>query len=276
MKIHHLNCGTLCPLAGSTLTKKFSFLKKFSMVCHCLLVETEQGLVLIDTGIGLKDVEHNDRFFTQLLFNNFGKPLLDINETAHAQIVAKGLNPLDVRHIIATHCDSDHIGGTADFPNATVHLMFSEWDEFFNQKGLKNLTRYLPEQFNHNPTFEKYKATGEKWNGFDAVKPLKGISDDILLIPLPGHTRGHAGIAIQGLERELFFVGDAYINRSQLLGKKVSPHIPLYNKLLQNDLKTFDLNLTRLSQLQEQHKNIDIFCSHDRNEFECMCYGRKL
>ena len=43
MKVHHLNCGTMhMPTAP--------------LVCHVLLVETDGGLVLVDTGFGLQDI----------------------------------------------------------------------------------------------------------------------------------------------------------------------------------------------------------------------------
>ncbi len=45
MKVHHLNCGTLYPFGCG------------EMVCHVLLVETGNGLVLIDTGFGPKDCD---------------------------------------------------------------------------------------------------------------------------------------------------------------------------------------------------------------------------
>jgi hypothetical protein len=56
MRIHHLNCGCMCPIGGP-LFDGFSRGPRARLVCHCLLVETDQGLVLIDTGFGLRDVK---------------------------------------------------------------------------------------------------------------------------------------------------------------------------------------------------------------------------
>ncbi|MFI5429455.1 hypothetical protein [Aeromicrobium sp. UC242_57] len=43
MRVHSLNCGSFAPpIAGG-------------IVCHVLLCETPDGLVLIDTGLGLDD-----------------------------------------------------------------------------------------------------------------------------------------------------------------------------------------------------------------------------
>ena len=92
------------------------------LVCHCLLIETDRGLVLIDTGLGLKDTRQPyprlSRFYVNLL-----NIQLDPEETAFRQIQRLGFRPEDVRHIVLTHLDFDHAGGLEDFPLATVHVM---------------------------------------------------------------------------------------------------------------------------------------------------------
>ena len=56
MRIHHLNCGTDCPVGGALFDGRSKGLTG-RLVCHCLLVETDaHGIVLIDTGYGLRDV----------------------------------------------------------------------------------------------------------------------------------------------------------------------------------------------------------------------------
>lgn len=42
---------------GGALFDGFSQGPTAHLVCHCLLVETDRGLVLIDTGFGLRDIE---------------------------------------------------------------------------------------------------------------------------------------------------------------------------------------------------------------------------
>ena len=56
MRVHHLNCGTICPPFGRLTRGKGSLLSRGHMICHCLLIETNDGLVLVDTGIGLGDI----------------------------------------------------------------------------------------------------------------------------------------------------------------------------------------------------------------------------
>jgi hypothetical protein len=71
MHIHHLNCGCMCPLGGA-LFDGFSRGLKAQLVCHCLPIETERGLVLVDTGFGVQDIRSPDArmspFFVR--FNN--------------------------------------------------------------------------------------------------------------------------------------------------------------------------------------------------------------
>ncbi|RZL98332.1 MAG: MBL fold metallo-hydrolase, partial [Sphingomonas sp.] len=57
MRIHHLNCGTCCP-AGGRLFDGYTPHGAAHLVCHCLLIETDAGLVLVDTGYGTRDVDH--------------------------------------------------------------------------------------------------------------------------------------------------------------------------------------------------------------------------
>src|SRR5215831_1281788 len=67
MNVHHLNCGTMCPLLGRFVEGEGSIFSRGNRVCHCLLVETNAGLVLVETGIGMQDVLEPWRRFGWLL-----------------------------------------------------------------------------------------------------------------------------------------------------------------------------------------------------------------
>ena len=80
-------------------------------VCHCLLIETHPGLVLVDTGLGLQDIAHpHQRLGHPFLM--LAQPYLHIEETAIRQIEQLGFSSLDVRHITLIHLDLDHAGGS--------------------------------------------------------------------------------------------------------------------------------------------------------------------
>ena len=71
-------------------------------------------IVLVDTGYGLRDVDHPHRHPSPRITLPW-RMLLNIRlherETAIRQIEALGFGVGDVRHIIATHLDFDHAGG---------------------------------------------------------------------------------------------------------------------------------------------------------------------
>jgi len=121
MRIHHLNCGTHCRLGGTIFdgTSRRLFA---SIPTHCLLIETERGLVLVDTGYGVQDVRH-PRSRLSLTWPTVLNVRLREQETALHQIEALGFSARDVRHIVLTHLDFDHAGGLEDFPEARVHVM---------------------------------------------------------------------------------------------------------------------------------------------------------
>jgi glyoxylase-like metal-dependent hydrolase (beta-lactamase superfamily II) len=214
MHIHHLNCGCMCPLGGA-LFDGFSKGLTARLVCHCLLIETNQGLVLVDTGFGLQDVQSHYARLSPF-FVHFNNIQFDRKYTAIAQIEKLGFSANDVRHIVLTHLDFDHAGGLEDFPEATVHVMQSEIDAAQDRHGFVTNGRYRPKQWDDVKRWKFYGTGGESWFGFETVRDLEGLPPEILLIPLAGHTRGHAGVAIATSQGWLLHAGDAYFYRHEM------------------------------------------------------------
>jgi glyoxylase-like metal-dependent hydrolase (beta-lactamase superfamily II) len=156
MKMHHLNCGTCCPVGGR-LFDGYSHGISAHLVCHCLLLETNDGLVLIDTGYGTQDVtrprERLSDFFLAL-----NRPQLRAEETAAAQIRRLGFAPADVRHIVVTHLDFDHAGGIEDFPNARIHVTAREKEVADQRRGgaFVSRKRYRPQQWDEASNWSLY------------------------------------------------------------------------------------------------------------------------
>ena len=269
MKIHHLNCGCMCPIGGP-LFDGFSRGLTANLVCHCLLVETNQGLVLIDTGFGLRDIESP---YSRLsaFFIHFNNIQFDRKYTAIAQIEQLGFSASDVRHIVLTHLDFDHAGGLEDFPEATVHVMQSEIDAAHDRHGFITKRRYRPGQWDEVKRWKYYSAGGEPWFGFEAVRDLDGLPPEILLIPLTGHTRGHAGIAIDTPEGWLLHAGDAYFYRDEMGSSKrhCTPALRAYQWMMEVDRKARLLNQDRLRALSvDRSSSVRLFCSHDALELK--------
>ena len=191
MSIHILNCGTMRP-----------YFPRVENGITCLLVETNNGLVLVDTGFGMSDYLRPGqlmRFFTAAM-----RSPRDIHETAIKQVERLGYQLTDLRHIVMTHLHLDHAGGLPDFPHAKVHVYQPEYQHIHN----KHLGwEYIPIHWAHNPHWVVHQLTGESWYGFKAVQ--LSFTPEIWLIPLVGHTPGHCGVAIRNNTGWILHGGDA-------------------------------------------------------------------
>lgn len=242
--------------------------------CAVQLVETNEGLVLIDTGYGTEDVRHShprlSKFFRLLLNIQF-----DMQETAKSQIKALGYSPRDVRHIVLTHLDFDHAGGIEDFPQARVHVMAAEREAAEKtRRGFIAKRRYRPDQWDDVRDWRTYGAReGEHWLGFDGVRQLDGLPPEILMVPMPGHTWGHAGIAIQSDRGWVLNAGDAYFYRRELDRdrRRCTPGLRLYHTMMEVDRGQRLSNQHHLRALKnDDSAKVTIFCSHDAIELERM------
>jgi glyoxylase-like metal-dependent hydrolase (beta-lactamase superfamily II) len=278
MRIHHINCGTDCPFGGAVFDGR-SKGPLGRLVCHCLLIETGAGLVLVDTGYGLRDVRDP--------FPRLSRPfaaLLNIRlreqETAIRQVEALGYSPSDVRHIVLTHLDFDHAGGLEDFPQATVHLMSAELEAATQRRrGFVPRNRYRPMQWDESPQWRRYQPDGEGWFGFQSVRQLDGLPPEILLIPLKGHTWGHAGVAVDTGSGWVLHAGDAYFYRDEVRrpDRRCTPGLRGYQTMMEVDRAARLENQARLRALSlDAAAGVKMVCAHDVVEYEAAAAGRML
>ena len=271
MAIHFLNSISSCPLGGALMDgTSFTHLRG-RLTCTCVLVETEQGLVLVDTGFGLRDIE-SPRTRLGWFFRILAKPEFREEMTAIRQIERLGYNPRDVQHIVLSHLDFDHAGGLDDFPQARVHMMRRERDDALAQASWLDRQRFRPQQWSTQSHWHTYEVgQGETWHGFQAVRELEGLPPDILLVPLPGHTHGHAGVAIRSGHGWLFNAADAYFHHGEMhiAHPYCTPGLRFYQWMMEKDRSARLENQERLRALLGQHGHeLDLFCSHDVRDFE--------
>lgn len=268
IRIHHLNCGTMCPFCERMMNSQHgSFMKRGNLVCHCLLIEAPDGLILIDTGLGTDDISAPSKRLG-FAYPKIFKPSLDIEETALHQIKRLGFDPSDVKHIVLTHIDLDHAGGLSDFPGAQIHIFKPELDQLLHP-GLRERTRFRPIQFSHKPKWSVHEEQGESWFGFSSIRPIPGMSLDILMIPLIGHTMGHTGVAVRTDQGWLLHCGDAYYHQSQITEFPAAPFgSVMFQKFIASIPKARVNNLERLRNLAiSQSEEVSLICSHDPDDF---------
>jgi glyoxylase-like metal-dependent hydrolase (beta-lactamase superfamily II) len=273
MRIHHLNCGTFCPVGKLMVNGHGSPAQLGRLVCHCLLLETNEGLVLVDTGLGLGDIAYPGRRLPGRLWQILNQAQLLPEETAVHQVRAIGFNANDVRHIVLTHLDFDHAGGLGDFPQANVHVLGLEHDAAIRRRGPMERVRYAPSQFAHRPHWVLHKVRGEQWMGFDSVQAISEsqIGTDVLLVPLVGHSRGHCGVAINTGNGWLLHCGDAVFYHGEI--EHAHRHCPLglriYQNIFQHNRRQRMQNQKRLRELVRTNgESVRVICSHDPDMFD--------
>ncbi len=255
MKVHHLDCGTIRPLGAGTL------------VCHVLLVESESGLVLIDAGFGSLDCARPARFGRGRRY--FFRPAFDPAQTAVHQLRELGYRPADVRHIVVTHLDADHIGGLADFPDADVHVTSAEVRGSMRSRALPDRIRFRSVQWAHGPKIVEHDADGEAWRGFAAAKELTEIGPGFVLLSMPGHTRGHACVAVDAGHRWVLHAGDAFFQCGTLEEAPKVPVLTAFEKAVAVDRAQVADNHARLVELHRRAEpDLMIVCSHDPTLYE--------
>jgi len=178
-----------------------------------------------------------------------------------SQIRRLGFEAADVRHIVLTHLDLDHAGGVSDFPTAQVHVLDVEHAAAMQPRTMTEKHRYRPQQWEHQPRWAIHGVRGEPWMGFESVEAI----GDALLVPLHGHTRGHAAVAVRTGYRWLLHCGDAYLFHAEV---DQMPSCPLglrtFQRLVAVDDDARRHNQGRLRELRRSHgSEVRLFCAHD-------------
>jgi len=204
------------------------------------------------------------------------RPALDRAETAVAQLRRLGHDPAAVTDVVLTHLDLDHAGGLGDFPGARVHVFADELAAARARRSPKERSRYVAAQWAHGPDWVEHRVDGDRWLGFEAVRAL---DDDVLLVPLRGHTRGHCGVAVRRPAGGWFLhAGDAYSNAGE---KQTPPSCPpglrLFQSAVQLDRSARAANQERLRALHAEHgpvagsaEPVTMFSAHDATEYDAL------
>lgn len=282
VSVHHLNCGTLrpyglFPLSTIPLNGSGRLFRRGLGVIHCLLIDTGERLILVDSGYGTSDYTNPTKVVR--VFNKIIGLAGDIEESACRQIAALGKDPARVSDIFLTHMHLDHTGGLPDFPHARVHVFEAEYRQAMSGEGIVSAF-YIDQHWGHDVDWQLHRLEGERWQGLEITPPVTLDGIQFFLSPMVGHSQGHC-IVIMRLPdgRTIIHAGDAYAHRGQLAPEPFAPPLqwlfrPLINlQPITHAMFQYDGELRRLR--RELGDGLQIFNAHDPFEFEQLS-GQKL
>ncbi len=196
---------------------------------RCLLVETPDELVLIETGLGNKE---DDKF--RGIYGVDNASSAGLPDRVHDSLAAAGFRAEDVGIVVNTHLHFDHAGGNTyrdaegqvrlSFPNARYHVQRGEW-EWAHRRNERTQASYLP----HN--FEPVMAAGRLELVEGEVEIVPGIS----VLRTPGHCPHHQSVLVRSGGETACFLADvlptfAHLPLPWIMGYDVEPLVTLESK----------------------------------------------
>ncbi len=205
---------------------------------RCLLVETGEKKILIDTGMGDKQ---DEKFFSHYYPNG--------DETLESSLNKNGFSFEDITDVILTHLHFDHVGGAVKydksgelvptFPNAVYHISKKHWDLAINPNRREKAS-FLPENF----------LPLREHNVLNLIEEETELFPGIEIKIFDGHTVGQIIPYITFGDKKIAFGADllpsaAHIPMPWIMGYDTQPLLTLkdkerfYNDALKDDICIF-------------------------------------
>ena len=203
----------------------------------CVLVDTGDQVVLVDTGFG-------PQFGGQLLSN----------------LAGEGINPEDIDVVVNTHGHGDHIGGNADadgdptYPNARYVMSEEEWDFWTDLPRVEEAVPNAP----FREALMSFVQTGMMplADRFELIAYDVEIVPGVISIASQGHTPGHMAVLVQSEGEQLWIGGDMAIHPLNM------PH-PSFAGLADIDPELMEETRTRLFAQMAEEGGLSIFYHFD-------------
>ncbi len=226
-----------------------------------LIRHPEHGLILYDTGYHTRFYEATKKFPYSLM-RRFTPAEIEESDNVERQLQRIGVAPEDVKTIILGHGHVDHVPGVECFPDAKLIVCRREWEAMqgsplavFTKAYLKSLYQGIANEIE----FINFRERGQPLSPFHATIDLFG-DGSLVLVFLPGHTPGQAGLIVTlADERKFFFIGDAAWVRQNYLDMK-PPALPA--RVILASYADFKTTLQRVHDYHQQNPEVVIVPAH--------------
>ena len=225
VKVHAIQTGLIAVKENFLNQKGQGFMSKINIVLGSTysdfmpiwvwVIEHPEGIILIDTG-DIQASSYDDFYKNETIGTRFSLKLMankrniSKEDELDSQLKRLGIRPEQVSKVVLTHLHGDHTNGLKFFPGNEIIVNEAEY-----RKPYANLASTYPRWF--NPTLISFLK--DRIDVFDIAYPVTK-SEDLLLVPTPGHTYHHASVLLKTDKEHILFAGDTSYKHQQLLDNK--------------------------------------------------------
>lgn len=225
MRIHAIQTGTVAITQNWRRGKGHGSLRRINTLLdrrmteplpiYAWAIEHPEGVIVVDTGETARAAQPGYFPGWQPFFRFAVKEWVRPEQEIGPQLRALGIDPQrDVRWLVMTHLHTDHAGGLAHFPGVDTLVSRTEYAGALGFRG--RFEGYpnsrWPDSF--APRLLDFEA--HPYGPFAQSLPLTKAGD-VVLVPTPGHTRGHLSVVVQDGNHAVFLAGDTSYTEQLLL-----------------------------------------------------------
>lgn len=225
MRIHAIQTGTVAITQSWRRGKGHGSIRRLNTLLdrqwteplpiYTWVVEHPEGAIVVDTGETSRASQpgYFPRWHPYFRFavREWVRPEDEIGP----QLRTLGIDPQrDVRWLVMTHLHTDHAGGLAHFPG--VDTLVSR-TEYASAQGLRGrIEGYPNNRWPDSFAPRLIDFADRPYGPFAQSLPLTNAGD-VVLVPTPGHTRGHLSVVVQDGDHAVFLAGDTSYTQELLL-----------------------------------------------------------
>lgn len=225
MRIHAIQTGTVAITQNWRRGKGHGSIRRLNTLLdrrfteplpiYAWVVEHPEGVIVVDTGETARASQPGYFPSWQPYFRFAVKEWVRPEQEIGPQLRALGIDPQrDVRWLVMTHLHTDHAGGLAHFPG--VETLVSR-TEYAGAQGFRGRIEGYPNNRWPNSFAPRLLDFESRPYGSFAQSHLLTKAGDVVLVPTPGHTRGHLSVVVQDGNHAVFLAGDTSYTQELLL-----------------------------------------------------------
>ncbi len=175
------------------------------------VVEHPEGILVVDTGENVR-IKDPDYLKCGGINGTINRTILSFDiqkeQEVGPQLQKLSIKPEDVRWVVLTHLHIDHTDGLQYFPKSEILVSKTEYQTMY---GAVPCT--FPKWF--KPKLIEFEHSDNAFGG------IYYLTDDIWLVPTPGHSFGHLSVLVKQFDHFVLLAGDASFTQDQVIKNKI-------------------------------------------------------